>query len=264
VAGRASALGIPIRDARAVRDPATAAWMRAQGVELLLNVHSLYIVASDLLAAPTLGAYNLHPGLLPEYAGLNVPSWALYEGATHHGVTLHRMAPCVDAGPIAYSDTFEIGERDTGLSVMVRCTKLGLALIDRLLACVEAGQPIPAHEQDLLRRRWFSAGPPDSGRLDWNRPARQIADFVRACDYRPFPSPWGFPRCTADGIELGIVTARALGAARELIPGSVVRADAGAVLVAASDGWVRVEEVELGGQVRTAAEVLRNGLRLEG
>ncbi|HZE05701.1 MAG TPA: hypothetical protein VE127_10780, partial [Solirubrobacteraceae bacterium] len=62
VAARARSLGISLRDARDVRDAATADWIRDAGIELLLNVHSLHIVAAAVLTAPTLGAYNLHPG----------------------------------------------------------------------------------------------------------------------------------------------------------------------------------------------------------
>src|SRR5688500_7946667 len=80
VAGLASTLGIPVRPAAAVREAATGTWLREKGTDLLLNVHSLHIVADALLEAPRLGAFNLHPGPLPELAGLNAPSWALYEG----------------------------------------------------------------------------------------------------------------------------------------------------------------------------------------
>src|ERR687895_401385 len=52
---------------------------------------------------------------------LNVPSWSIYLGETRHAVTVHRMAPRVDTGPIAYREDFEIGEQDTGLSLFMKC-----------------------------------------------------------------------------------------------------------------------------------------------
>ena len=73
--------------------------MREQGVDLLLNVHSLYLIARrTVVAAPRIGSFNLHPGPLPEYAGLNTPSWAIYNGEREHGVTVHWMEPGVDTG----------------------------------------------------------------------------------------------------------------------------------------------------------------------
>jgi methionyl-tRNA formyltransferase len=260
---RALTLGVPIRTAEKVREPETAGWMREQRIALLLNVHSLHIVHSDVLAAPRFGAYNLHPGPLPERAGLHAASWALYEGAERHGVTLHRMGSQVDAGAIAFADDFAIGPADTALSVMTQCVRRGMRLIEALLEVAEHGEAIPAHPQDLARRRWFPAGPPKGGRLEWDLPARRVADFVRACDYRPFPSPWGFPWCKRDGTRIGILSARALGRAADAVPGTVVHAHGGAVLVAASDAWVRVDDVQIAGHTAAAAEAIRHGSRLD-
>jgi|HubBroStandDraft_6_1064221.scaffolds.fasta_scaffold27249_2 methionyl-tRNA formyltransferase len=261
VASTADALGVPVRAASEVRDPTLAGWLKEQRVELLLSVHSRHLIHADVLSAPTLGAYNLHPGLLPECAGMNVPSWALYEGATRHGVTLHHMTPVYDAGPIAFTDTFDLHISDTGLSVLVQCVRRGLGLLERLLDLVERGEPVPAHPQDLDRRRWFGVGPPDGGRLDWRRPARHVVDFVRACDYTPFPSPWGFPRCTAHGVDVAVLAA-SVGGTTHAAPGTVARAEGAGVLIAAADAWVRVEQVEVDGRALQAADIFEDGEQL--
>jgi methionyl-tRNA formyltransferase len=263
VANVASSLGIVVRPAGEIRDPAVADVLRASGVQLLLNIHSLHIVDAEVLGAPPLGAYNLHPGPLPERAGLNAPSWALYEGDDVHGVTLHRMTPGVDEGAIAFEERFPVGPDDMALKLMTECVRRGLPLVERLLDLAEQGEPIPARSQDLARRRWFSAGPPEGGRLTWDRSARQVADFVRACDYGPFPSPWGFPRCEAGEREVAIVAAQALPEETDAEAGRVAAGDEGAVLVAAADNWVRVDRIEVAGRRIAAAEVLRPGERLE-
>ena len=263
VAAVAGSLRIPVRPAAEVLDPALARELRATGVDLLLNIHSLHIVDAEVLAAPSLGAYNLHPGPLPERAGLNAPSWALYEGDVSHGVTLHRMTPGVDEGPIAFAERFQVGPRDTALKVMTQCVRRGLPLVERLLDVAERGEPIPSQPQEVARRRWFGAGPPEGGRLDWDRPAAEVADYVRACDYGPFPSPWGFPRSRSrpgggsDRRRRGPRRTR-----RALRPGTVAADDVGGRLVAAADTWVRVDRVEVAGERIPAAEVLRPGERL--
>jgi folate-dependent phosphoribosylglycinamide formyltransferase PurN len=96
VAAVTDELGIDTLPGAAVRDPSVADVLRARGVDVLLNVHSLYLVHPAVLAAPRFGSFNLHPGPLPRYAGLNTPNWALYQGETTHGVTLHWMAPGID------------------------------------------------------------------------------------------------------------------------------------------------------------------------
>ncbi len=263
VAAAAASLDLPVRPAAEVTDPATGGRLREHGTDLLLNVHSLHIVADEVLDAPRLGAFNLHPGPLPERAGLNSPSWAVYEGAERHGVTLHRMTPGVDEGPIAFADAFAIGPDDTGLSVLTQSVRRGLRLVDQLLDQAERGDPIPAHQQDLSRRRWFGVGPPEGGSLGWDRPARAVVDFVRACDYGPFPSPWGRPRSAVGGREIGIAAAEVASGVPEGPPGTVVGAEGEAVLVAALDALVRVKRIEVDGEAAEPASVLRPGERLE-
>jgi methionyl-tRNA formyltransferase len=262
VASVAETLGIPVRSASEVREPALAAWLGEQQVELLLSVHCLHKIHAEVLTVPTLGAYNLHPGLLPERAGLNSPSWSLYEGASRHGVTLHHMTPVFDAGPIVIVDEFDLERADTGLSVLMQCVRRGLPLVEQLLDLVENGESVPAHPQDLTRRRWFGAGPPDGGRLDWTRPAHCAVDFVRACDYTPFPSPWGFPKCVAHGVDVAVLAASLDGSRAPGAPGTVMHTEGGAVSIAAADAWVRVEQVETGGRQLPAGAVFRDGERL--
>lgn len=262
VASTAGSLGVAVHEAREVREPALADWLRERQVELLLSVHSRHQIDADVLAAPPLGAYNVHPGPLPECAGLNAPSWALYEGADRHGVTLHQMSPVIDAGAIVFEDRFDVRSRDNGLAVLMQCVRRGLRLIERLLDLIERDEPIPAHPQDLERRRWFGAGPPEEGLLDWRKPAQRAVDFVRACDYTPFRSPWGFPRCIVDGVDVAILGASVDREQGDLDPGTVAHADGGAVLVAAADAWVRVEQVEVEGRRRAATDVFRDGVRL--
>lgn len=258
----AAGLEIPVRPAAEVRDQALGADLRALELDLLVNVHSLHIVNPEVLGAPTLGSYNLHPGPLPECAGLNAPGWALYEGRRYHGVTLHRMTAGIDEGPIVFVERFEIGARTTALVLMTECARRGLRLLERLLELAETGTPIPAERQDLSRRRWFSGGPPEGGSLDWDRPASRVVDFVHACDYGPFPSPWGFPRCVAACGEVAISAAEAMADRTHAEPGTVQVDGNRGVLVAAADAWVRVDRVELNSERVSAAKALRSGERL--
>lgn len=258
VAGVAEREGVPLWPAELVRDPALAERLAAEGVDLLLNVHSLLIVRAEIVAAPRIGSFNLHPGPLPEYAGLNAPSWAIANGERHHAATLHWMEPGLDTGPVAYEASFAIEPQDTGLSVSAKCVRHGLPLLDELLAAA-ASEPasIPRRPQDLSRRRLYTREEiPYGGRIDWSLPAHQILDFVRACDYGPFPSPWGRPRARVGGLELGVLRAAATGEGTTEPPGTLGERGGSGVQVAAADEWVAIERVEVDGALRYAAEIL--------
>jgi methionyl-tRNA formyltransferase len=265
VAVVAEQLGVPVLPSERVREAQTAEWIEGQEVDLLLNVHSLYLIDGAVVAAPRIGSFNLHPGPLPQYAGLNTPSWAIYNGEPRHAVTVHWMDPAVDTGAVAYEAWFDLTESDTGLSVSARCVREGVPLIERLLE-VAADDPeaIPAEPQDLSKRRYYRRGEvPDDGRIAWSRPARRIVDLVRACDYFPFPSPWGSPTARLGGEVLPVLKASRTGEATDEAAGTVGERADGGVAVAAEDEWVLVERVQADGRPQPAAEVLSPGLRLD-
>src|SRR5438132_13247976 len=64
-------LGYATWPAELVKDPSLSERICSEQVDILLNVHSLFLIHKDVLNALPLGAFNLHPGPLPRYAGLN-------------------------------------------------------------------------------------------------------------------------------------------------------------------------------------------------
>jgi methionyl-tRNA formyltransferase len=248
----ACGLGLETWPADVVRRPELADRLRGADVDLLLNVHSLYLVDPAVLAAPRIGSFNLHPGPLPEYAGLNVPSWAIYRGEGAHAVTVHWMDSGIDTGPIAYTASFEVSDSDTGLSLASKCIRHGIPLIMQLVrdAASEVAR-IPRIDQDLGRRRYFGNEAPNGGRIDWARPAAEIARFVRGADYAPFPSPWGHPTAELFGRTVGIAKAALTGRAAPGPPGAVYEVTEAGALVAAADELLLVERLwEDGGYVK--------------
>src|SRR5437588_12997623 len=55
--------------------------------------------------------------------------------------------------------------------------------------------------------RYFGKEIPKGGRLSWKRPAREVVNFVRACDYWPYRSPWGHPKVSFEGREIAVAKA---------------------------------------------------------
>lgn len=250
-------LGLETLSADLVRSAQLAERLRAADVDLFLNVHSLFIVHRDVLAAPAIGSFNLHPGPLPQYAGLNAPSWAIYNGEQQHAVTLHWMDAGVDSGPIAWSSDFELTNTDTGLSASAKCVRLGVPLVGKLVETALADPTsIPQAEQDPALRRYFDAAPPNEGRLDWDASADQVLRFVRAADYAPFPSPWGHPTADLLGKSVGIARAVATGAPADDAPGSVRDISRDGALVATRDELVLVQRVWTDGSYRKPTDVL--------
>lgn len=250
-------LGLETSPAELVRSAAFAEQLR--DVDLLLNVHSLHIAHPEVVAAPRIGSFNLHPGPLPEYAGLNVPSWAIYNGEAAHGVTLHWMDDGIDTGPVAWLERFELTDADTGLSLFGKCVRRGVPLVVKLVetAAADPGS-IPRDVQDPTGRRYFSAGPPNDGVLEWSAPAGEISRFVRAADYTPFPSPWGHPRATLGGREVGIAKVAPTGLAAAQPPGRIHELTEAGALVATGDELLLVQRLHANGRYVKPSELLRH------
>ena len=261
--GVAQDMGIETWPAKLVKEPGLAERLRAEQVDILVNVHSLYIIHKEVLAAPHYGCFNLHPSPLPRYAGLNAISWAIYRGEKTHGVTVHKMQPEIDSGPVVYQSVFPIGEEDSALSLSFKCVQEGVRLMLKLLE-VAAADPlnIPLIPQDLSQREYFGAGVPDGGQLFWSWPAEKIVNFVRACDYFPFRSPWGHPRTRLNDHELAIVKAGRTGTRSASPPGAVGQPADSGVLVSAVDEWVLVKKVKVGPEFLDAVNILKPGERL--
>jgi methionyl-tRNA formyltransferase len=261
VAKLAAELEVPRFEPERVQDPEFADWIAEQEVDLLLNVHSLRIAAGAVLAAPGIGSFNLHPGPLPRYAGLNSPSWAIAEGEQRHAVTVHWMTAEVDAGAIAYEQWMDIEPNDTGIKLATRCVGAGIPLLAQLLDDARLSS-IPARPQTGARR-WYGREVPHGGRLPWQLGARRVVDLVRAADYAPFPSPWGTFATRVGGDEVAIARASRTSEPTDAPPGSIGSARETGVPVSAGDEWVLVERVRRGGEIAKPADALPEGILCE-
>ena len=265
VAAAAARLGLDVRPAAELRSAAFADSLRHLDTDLLLNVHSLSVLGVDAIRVPRIGGFNLHPGPLPEYAGLNAPSWAIYEGRTTHEATLHWMDPGIDTGAVAYRASFPIEDAETGLSLTAKCVRHGVPLVLRLIAdAARDPSSIPGLAQDPRQRRYFGREVPNDGNIVWDAPARDVVRFVRATDYSPFDSPWGTPQAQLSGSPVGITRASLTGAATKERPGSAGEVlEDGAVLVATSDEWIAVRRMQVEGRSVAPREVLSPGDRFD-
>src|ERR1700737_2066977 len=102
------------------------------------------IVPGPILAELRFGAYNFHP-VPPEYPGWRPGRFALDDGSTEFGVTVHAMAEEVDAGPIVQVGRFEITPGDS-IAALEERSYVHLARMFRALSKVLATQaePLPA------------------------------------------------------------------------------------------------------------------------
>ena len=245
LAERSGRLGLELQDIRALGSNAGPGLLEAYEPDWLFNVNSTQVFPAALLEIPTAGCLNMHPGRLPEYAGLHTHQWAIRNGEESFGATLHWMVPTVDAGPIAYRHDFPVSTTETGLSLFMKCLNAGVELAMQALREIAAGRTPPRLAQDLSRRHVFLHRDALDDRVDWSMSARQIRDFVRAADYRPFRSPTYTPSASLNGHAFVLRQVEETPAVNGT-PGTVAALDAGGlVLAAGGNTGVRLTAVEL-------------------
>lgn len=217
-----------------VKDASFAEWLIANGVDVLLSVHTSFLMHHAVLAAAQRGAFNLHPGPLPRYAGRNPVSWALFNGESQHAASLHWMVPEIDAGPITSIKEVEIDPEDRALELMAKTSAAGLIAVRELLERLADGRPINRIDQSVNDRRYFSAKDiPLGGLPHWDFPADSIVRYFRANNFGPFPSPWPKPLLRIGGRDLEVFAVE-LESRLDGEPAGTVKGSR----VAASDYWL--------------------------
>ena len=110
---RAGAAGVPTRvfgaePDRTARDDAMAAWLLESGVELVALAGYMQLLSPGFLSAFPQRVINVHPALLPAFAGIRAIEQALDYGVKVFGVTVHFVDEGVDTGPIILQRAVEL------------------------------------------------------------------------------------------------------------------------------------------------------------
>lgn len=114
------------------------------------------ILKRNFLDIPSKGFLNAHPGLLPEFRGVDPVLWAISEGAPV-GATIHMMTEGIDEGAILLRAPLDpLPQVGSLLALRLACMRHAARLLARVLKDPDA---FPPQKQDESRARYFSAFP---------------------------------------------------------------------------------------------------------
>jgi folate-dependent phosphoribosylglycinamide formyltransferase PurN len=173
----ARAAGAPLVVVRDVNGGAMRTALAAARPDLIVTLHFDQILAPETLALARLGGVNLHPSLLPRHRGPVPAFWALAEDPAETGVSLHRLAPRIDAGALLAQSRVALPPGLSALDAARRLHMAGLPLLRDLLARLDAGVLPAGTQAPLLPYRGF----PDAAAL--KAAARRDVRLVRAADF---------------------------------------------------------------------------------
>jgi methionyl-tRNA formyltransferase len=130
-----------------------------------------------LIPEPVLGRalwLNVHPSLLPRWRGAAPIERALMAGDTETGVSIIKLVPELDAGPIAAQRSFPLGQEDDFGSVSARAGALAAELLEDAL---QNPQLTPQPEEGVTYAAKIG---PEDRELDWSRPPQELLNRIRA------------------------------------------------------------------------------------
>lgn len=183
VKAAAMELGLSVHQPARWKDPETRDLWASLRIELAVVVAYGHILPAWMLDGLSLGAWNLHFSLLPSWRGAAPVNHALLAGDDETGVSLMRITPGLDEGPVLAMSRRPIGLEDDAAGLLV-------------VLAEDAGALLAAHLPSLLEDR--AQPQPQTGAatfapklskemaaLDPTRPALEVHRRVRAL--QPWP-----------------------------------------------------------------------------
>ncbi len=248
----AQELGLPILQPEKLRDEAFLRELEALNPDLGIVI-AFRMLPEVVWAMPRLGTFNLHASLLPEYRGAAPINWAIINGDKETGVTTFLLNHEIDKGAIIEQERTVIAPEDNIGTLYDRLMEIGSHLVIRTVEKLAEGN-YTTTEQMHIDEATLRPAPKifkEDGRIDWRRPAENIHNLVRGLS--PYPAAW--TPIFKDGAEIAsakiFVTHYEL-ANHGVTPGTM-RSDGKSYLaIAAADGWVYVDEMQLAGKRRMA------------
>ena len=247
----AVARGVQVLQPPRVRDPGGVAQIAGMNADFFIVMAYGQILPQSLLDMPPLGALNLHASLLPRHRGAAPVQAALLAGDERSGITVMWMDAGLDTGDILLERECPVLPDDTAGSLHDRLSALAAEALRAAIELIRRGDASRT-KQDEASATYAPKLRRDSGKIDWQGSAKEIALRVRALH------PW--PGCTAEFELAGgrKVIAKLHEAAAEeggAAPGEVL---SDLRVGCAGGGLLRVVELqEAGGKRLAAAEFLR-------
>jgi methionyl-tRNA formyltransferase len=122
-------LGIPLIRAWRINDEHSRFELDELSLDAVVMASFDQIVGARALALPKHGWLNVHPSLLPAYRGPEPVYWAIADGVPVTGISMHKAAPKVDAGPVLAQARVPILPGDTAGTLTRRLVEAGMDLL---------------------------------------------------------------------------------------------------------------------------------------
>ena len=176
---------LPLLQPEKLRDEQFQATLRSWDADIFVVV-AFRMLPQSVWAMPSMGTFNLHASLLPQYRGAAPINWAIINGEQETGVTTFMLNERIDEGGILLQRTTPITPDDNAETLHDRLASMGSQLVVETLRGLQQGtlhpKPQPIVTELNLAPKIFK---PDCA-INWNQQGRRVVDFIRGLS--PYPA----------------------------------------------------------------------------
>lgn len=198
----AVARGIPVLQPEKLRDPDFLAQLAALKANLFVVV-AFRMLPKEVWQMPSMGTFNLHASLLPQYRGAAPINWAIIRGEKFTGVTTFLLDEQIDTGKILFQENCAIEDYEDAGALHDKLMKMGADLVLKTVDAMENHRTKPYEQSPGMNKTLYPAPKltRDNCHIDWTASARRVSLLIRGLS--PYPAAWT-TLVKDDGTRLGI------------------------------------------------------------
>ncbi len=190
VARLGAELDLPVYAPEDVNHPLWVDRIRDLQPDVIFSFYYRHMLSDEILSLAPQGGFNLHGSLLPHYRGRAPVNWALVNGETETGATLHKMVKRPDAGDIVGQQKVTIADSDTALTLHKKVLEAAQAVLKEQLPKLKNGTATFT-KQDESQASYFGRRTAADGEILWHKSAKEINNLVRAVT-EPYPGAFSY------------------------------------------------------------------------
>lgn len=251
---------LPLLQPERLKDEVFLAELRSWQADLQIVV-AFRMLPEVVWDMPRLGTFNLHASLLPQYRGAAPINWAVINGDKKTGITTFFLTHEIDTGKVIMQEEVGISDTDNAGHVHDRLMELGAKLVVATVDAVAAGSVTAVAQREMTISGELKPAPKifkDTCRLDWNEPVKKVYDLIRGLS--PYPAAWTELKTPGgETLMLKVFETEKIETPHDLSPG-MIRTDGKTFIdVAANDGFVRLNVLQLAGKKRLKVDEFLRG-----
>ncbi len=235
----AEELNLPVIQPMSLRNEASLAQLAAWQPDLIVVAAFGQILRKNVLDLPKYGCINVHASLLPRWRGAAPLQAAILHGDSQSGVTIMRMDPGLDTGPILSQRATTLHADERAGTLSDKLAALGADLLHETIPGYISGE-IKAKAQDDDRSTYAPMLKKSDGELDFNKDADYLSRQVRA--YHPWPG--SFLREKTGPLKIHKAHSKTNKSAQTESKTTID----GLPAIGAKDGWLILDELQPAGK----------------